>query len=51
VETVRGGGPSACSLHEARAALRVAVAADQSRAGRRPVPLEEVGLAQMPSAG
>jgi myo-inositol 2-dehydrogenase / D-chiro-inositol 1-dehydrogenase len=51
VETVRGGGPSACSVHEARAALCVALAADRSRAERRPVPLEGVGLAQTPSAG
>jgi myo-inositol 2-dehydrogenase/D-chiro-inositol 1-dehydrogenase len=51
VETVRGGGPSACSLEDARAALAVAVAADRSRAERRSVPIEEVGLAQAPSNG
>ncbi|MGZ4339227.1 MAG: Gfo/Idh/MocA family protein [Gaiellaceae bacterium] len=37
VETVRSGGPSACTLEEARAALAAAVAADRSRAERRPV--------------
>jgi myo-inositol 2-dehydrogenase / D-chiro-inositol 1-dehydrogenase len=37
VATVRDGGPSACSLREARAALAAAVAADRSRAERRPV--------------
>ncbi|HEY7538060.1 MAG TPA: Gfo/Idh/MocA family oxidoreductase [Gaiellaceae bacterium] len=37
VDTVRGGGESACTLGEARAALAVAVAADRSRAERRPV--------------
>ncbi len=49
VATVRGGGQSACSLEEARAALSVALAADRSRAERRPVSVEEVGLAQTPS--
>jgi myo-inositol 2-dehydrogenase/D-chiro-inositol 1-dehydrogenase len=42
VATVRDGGPSACSLHEARAALLVAVAADRSRIERRPVAVDEV---------
>jgi myo-inositol 2-dehydrogenase/D-chiro-inositol 1-dehydrogenase len=51
VETVGGGGPSPCPLEEARAALLVALAADRSRAERRPVSIEEVGLAQSPSAG
>lgn len=46
VASVRDGGPSACSLREARAALLVAVAADRSRAERRPVPIEEVASAQ-----
>ena len=46
VGTVRDGGPSLCSLAEARAALLVAVAADRSRAERRPVPIEEVALAK-----
>ena len=36
VETVLEGGPSPCPLEEARAALGVAVAADRSRAERRP---------------
>lgn len=48
VATVRDGGPSLCSLAEARAALLVAVAADRSRAERRPVPIEEVALAKTP---
>jgi myo-inositol 2-dehydrogenase/D-chiro-inositol 1-dehydrogenase len=37
VATVRDGGPSACPLDAARAALAAAVAADRSRAERRPV--------------
>ena len=45
VSTVRDGGPSACTLAEARAALVVALAADRSRAERRPVPIEEVSSA------
>jgi myo-inositol 2-dehydrogenase / D-chiro-inositol 1-dehydrogenase len=40
--TVRDGGPSACTLHEARAALQVALAADRSRIERRPVAVGEV---------
>ena len=46
VETVRSGGESACSLEDARAALSVALAADRSREERRPVRVEEVGLAR-----
>jgi myo-inositol 2-dehydrogenase/D-chiro-inositol 1-dehydrogenase len=42
VTTVRDGGPSACTLHEARAALLVALAADRSRIERRPVAIDEV---------
>jgi len=42
VATVRDGGSSACPLSEARAALVVALAADRSRAERRPVPIDEV---------
>lgn len=49
VDTVRSGGESACSLEDARAALSVALAADRSRRERRPVRIEEVGLARMPS--
>ena len=41
VETVRTNAPSPCSLDEARAALAVALAAEQSRAERRPVVIEE----------
>ena len=37
VETVRTGAPSPCPLDEARAALTVALAAERSRAERRPV--------------
>ncbi len=51
VETVRTGTPSPCSLEEARAALTVALAAERSRAERRPVSIEEVGLAQAPQKG
>jgi myo-inositol 2-dehydrogenase/D-chiro-inositol 1-dehydrogenase len=46
VNAVRGGGTSACALDEARAALVVAVAADRSRAERRPVSIEEVASAK-----
>jgi myo-inositol 2-dehydrogenase/D-chiro-inositol 1-dehydrogenase len=48
VETVRAGAPSPCSLEEARSALAIALAADLSRAERRPVSIEEVELAQAP---
>lgn len=41
VTAVREGGPSPCPLSEARAALVVALAADRSRAERRPVSIEE----------
>ena len=51
VATVREGGPSPCPLEEARSALVVSVAADRSRAERRPVAVEEVGPARAPSAG
>jgi myo-inositol 2-dehydrogenase / D-chiro-inositol 1-dehydrogenase len=37
VECVRDGKPSPCTLQDARAALAVALAADRSRAERRPV--------------
>jgi myo-inositol 2-dehydrogenase/D-chiro-inositol 1-dehydrogenase len=37
VEAVRTGGTSPCTLQDARAALAVALAADRSRAERRPV--------------
>jgi myo-inositol 2-dehydrogenase / D-chiro-inositol 1-dehydrogenase len=37
VERVRDGGPSPCTLQDARAALAVALAADRSRAQRAPV--------------
>jgi myo-inositol 2-dehydrogenase/D-chiro-inositol 1-dehydrogenase len=45
VEGVRGGGESPCTLHHARAALLVALAADRSRAERRPISIEEVASA------
>jgi myo-inositol 2-dehydrogenase/D-chiro-inositol 1-dehydrogenase len=48
VETARTGTPSPCSLDEARSALAIALAADLSRAERRPVSIEEVELAQAP---
>jgi myo-inositol 2-dehydrogenase/D-chiro-inositol 1-dehydrogenase len=51
VRTVRDGGPTACPLEDARAALLVAVAADRARAERRPVAVEEVALARRPSTG
>jgi myo-inositol 2-dehydrogenase/D-chiro-inositol 1-dehydrogenase len=51
VAAVRAGGPSPCPLEEARAALSVALSADRSRAERRPVSVEEVGLAPTPSTG
>lgn len=46
VSTVRRGEPSPCGLADARAALAVALAADRSRAERRPVSIEEVSSAQ-----
>ena len=49
VATVRSGGPSACGLDDARAALVVALAASRSRAERRPVAIED--LARAPSTG
>jgi myo-inositol 2-dehydrogenase/D-chiro-inositol 1-dehydrogenase len=42
VATARGRSASPCTLEEARAALVVALAADRSRAQRRPVSTEEV---------
>jgi myo-inositol 2-dehydrogenase/D-chiro-inositol 1-dehydrogenase len=42
VEGVRGGTESPCTLRHARAALVVALAADRSRAERRPVSVDEV---------
>jgi myo-inositol 2-dehydrogenase / D-chiro-inositol 1-dehydrogenase len=41
VATVRSAGASACTLAEAQAAMQVALAADRSRADRRPIALEE----------
>jgi myo-inositol 2-dehydrogenase / D-chiro-inositol 1-dehydrogenase len=46
VDSVVRGRESACSLAEARAALVVALAADRSRAERRPVSIEEVTSAE-----
>jgi myo-inositol 2-dehydrogenase/D-chiro-inositol 1-dehydrogenase len=46
VDAVRTGKPSPCPLTEARAALVVALAADLSRAQRRPVATEEVTSAE-----
>ena len=48
VETVRTGAPSPCPLEEARSALAIALAAELSRAERRPVSIEEVELARAP---
>jgi myo-inositol 2-dehydrogenase / D-chiro-inositol 1-dehydrogenase len=42
VETVRTGAPSPCSLGEARAALTIALAAERSRAERRPVSIAQL---------
>ncbi|MGH3003776.1 MAG: Gfo/Idh/MocA family protein, partial [Gaiellaceae bacterium] len=47
VAAVRSGGPSTCSLADARAALHVGLAADRSRRERRPVRIEEVTLTQI----
>jgi len=46
VSMLRDGGPSPCTLVEARAALVIALAADRSRAERRPVSIEEVSSAR-----
>ncbi len=51
VETVRAGTPSPCPLAEAQAALAVALAAERSRLERRPVTIEEAGLARAPRNG
>ena len=42
VETVRTSAPSPCSLEEARAALAIALAAERSRAERRPVSIAQL---------
>ncbi|HEY1478943.1 MAG TPA: Gfo/Idh/MocA family oxidoreductase [Gaiellales bacterium] len=42
VATVRGVARTPCSLAEARAAMQIALAADRSRAERRPVPIDEI---------
>jgi myo-inositol 2-dehydrogenase/D-chiro-inositol 1-dehydrogenase len=42
VATVRSGGTSACSLAEAQQALQIALAADRSRAERRPIEIDEI---------
>jgi myo-inositol 2-dehydrogenase/D-chiro-inositol 1-dehydrogenase len=49
VATVRDRGASACSLHEARSALVVALAADRSRIERRPVAVDEVAGTPVPA--
>jgi myo-inositol 2-dehydrogenase / D-chiro-inositol 1-dehydrogenase len=46
VATLQHGGPSACTLADARAALAVALAAGRSRTERRPVSIEEVTSAE-----
>ena len=46
ITAVQRGGPSACTLADARAALAVALAAGRSRAERRPVSIEEVTSAE-----
>jgi myo-inositol 2-dehydrogenase/D-chiro-inositol 1-dehydrogenase len=51
VETVRTSGSSPCSLDEARAALVVALAAERSRLERRPVTIDQFGLAPTPLEG
>ena len=49
VATVTDGGPSACTLHEARSALVVALAANRSRLERRPVAVDEVAGTPVPA--
>ncbi len=46
VIALRQGGPSPCTLADARAALAVALAAGRSRAEHRPVSIEEVVTAE-----
>jgi len=46
---VLDGGPSACTLLDARAALLVALAADRSRLARRPVLVGEVAGTPIPA--
>ena len=45
VATVRARPGQPCSLAEARAAMQVALAADRSRAERRPIAIEEIARA------
>ena len=42
VATVHTGSRSACSLAEAQAAMQIAMAADRSRAERRPIEIDEI---------
>jgi myo-inositol 2-dehydrogenase/D-chiro-inositol 1-dehydrogenase len=49
VAAVLDGGPSACTLRDARAALLVALAADRSRLERRPVAIDEVAGTPVPA--
>jgi myo-inositol 2-dehydrogenase/D-chiro-inositol 1-dehydrogenase len=42
VATVHTGSRSACSLAEAQAAMQIAIAADRSRAERRPIEIDEI---------
>jgi myo-inositol 2-dehydrogenase/D-chiro-inositol 1-dehydrogenase len=49
VTTVLEGGTSACPLHEARAALLVALAADRSRLERRPVAVDVAAGTPVPA--
>jgi len=51
VEAVRTNGQSPCSLDEARAALAVALAAEQSRRARRPVKIDDAALDPAPPKG
>jgi myo-inositol 2-dehydrogenase/D-chiro-inositol 1-dehydrogenase len=44
VSVVRDGGPTPCSLADARAALATAIAAERARTEHRPVLIEEVAL-------
>lgn len=49
VATVLEGGPSPCTLREARAALLVALAADRSRIERRPVAVDVAAGTPVPA--
>jgi myo-inositol 2-dehydrogenase/D-chiro-inositol 1-dehydrogenase len=51
IGTVRGTEDAGCTLAEACAAMQIAIAADRSRAERRPVAIEEIARASAAAGG